>query len=232
MGSLKQFIEGFGHLFFPKVCITCDIALLKNEKTICYRCISQLEKARHTDFKNNEIINLFGGQVPIRYATVGFKYHKEGILQQLIFKLKYHHQKNIGYILGKQMGIALKGTVFQTVDLIIPVPLHPKRLRKRGYNQSEWIAKGLSEILEKEVCSDLLIRSVHTKSQTNKTRTERFANTQNIFSVRSNNYLDNKHILLVDDVLTTGSTLISCAKSLLERNKNIRLSIGCLAKAD
>lgn len=229
---MKNFVDGFVHLFFPKTCIICSITLLKNEKTICYRCISQLEKARHTDFQHNEIMHLFEGQIPIQYATAGFKYHKEGILQQLIFKLKYHHQKNIGYILGKQMGITLKDTVFQDVDTIIPVPLHPKRQRERGYNQSEWIAKGLGEILQKEVCTDFLIRSVHTKSQTSKTRTERFDNIHNVFSVTSNDLLNNKHILLVDDVVTTGSTLISCAKALQENSKNIQLSIGCLAKAD
>ncbi len=123
-------------------------------------------------------MHIFEGISPIYFATTGFQYHKSGVLQQLIFKLKYHHHREIGYILGKIMGEALENTDFQSVDYIIPVPLHPKKQQKRGYNQSEWIAKGIAKVLKKKVRTDVLIRQVNTASQTKKNRMQRYENVQ------------------------------------------------------
>lgn len=233
MNQLKTYIKGLIHLFFPHLCISCSNVLTHEEEELCYRCLSRLEPARYSDFEDNEIVQIFEGRVPIRYGTAGFKYHKEGILQRLIFQLKYHGHKKIGKILGAEMGFCLKNTEFQNIDYIIPVPLHPKRQRKRGYNQAEWIAKGLSLALNIRVNTDILHRQVHTSSQTKKNRIQRFENVQEIFKVMGKDEdIADKHILLTDDVITTGSTLEACANALISRFPSVKLSIACLAKAD
>ncbi len=232
MNRLKKYGNGLLHLFFPNICLTCKHPLLAEEKTVCYRCINSLEKSRYTDFKDNEIIEIFDGNVFVNYATAGFRYHKGGLLQKLIFQLKYHHHKEIGVILGREIGYDLENTEFTTVDAIIPVPLHPKKLRKRGYNQAEWIAKGLAEALQKEVRTDWLTRAVNTTSQTKKNRAERFTNMEQVFVANEQVNFANKHLLLVDDVVTTGSTLSGCAEALKKSANDVKISIVCLAKAD
>ncbi len=229
---LKKYIDAFLHLFFPNICLYCSNPLLESEETVCYRCISSLEVNRELDFRDNEVAHLFEGKVKINLATVGFRYHKKGILQKLIFQLKYHHHKEIGIILGREMTYALGNTEFSTVDYIIPVPLHPKKERKRGYNQSFFIAKEISEVLKKEVRTDILKRKTNTVSQTKKSRMERFENMENVFFITNGSTLEGKHILLIDDVVTTGSTLVNCAEILEKEVKNIQISIACLAKAD
>ncbi len=231
MKILRKYGNSLLHLFFPRVCIVCLHTLNSEEKTVCTRCISKIAPSRYADFKNNDIMHIFEGISPIHLATTGFQYHKSGVLQQLIFKLKYHHHKEIGYILGKIMGEALENTDFQSVDYIIPVPLHPKKQQKRGYNQSEWIAKGIGKVLKKKVRTDILTRQVNTASQTKKNRMQRYENVQNVF-VATSKLIAGNHILLVDDVVTTGSTLHACAEALLKKTKKIQISIACLAKAN
>lgn len=232
MKRLEKYATGLLHLLFPKTCLICSHPLLSQEKTVCYRCIAQLEPVRYADFKDNEIAHIFEGRIPIALATAGFHYHKGGILQKLIFQLKYHYHKEIGVILGKHAGYALENTPFTEIDLLIPVPLHPKKQRKRGYNQSEWIAKGFGEALNKPVRTDILKRIVHTDSQTRKSRLQRFDNVNKVFSAISCADIAGKHIALVDDVVTTGSTLTACADALRDKTKNVQISIICLAKAD
>ncbi|PVX52201.1 ComF family protein [Balneicella halophila] len=232
MRHIHRYIEGFTHLFFPDVCLTCSHPLLYGERTVCYRCISRLEPSRYNEYFDNEITHVFDGQVQIQYAFAGFHYHKEGLLQRLIFQLKYHHHKEIGVILGREIGYRLKDTVFENVDYLIPVPLHLKKKRKRGYNQSEHIARGIGEGLEKEVLTDVLIRKVHGVSQTRKSRMERFENMEKTFAVKAGEVLRGKHVLLIDDVVTTGSTLINCVRTLQESSQDLTVSIACLAKAD
>lgn len=232
MNILEKYGTGLLHLFFPKICLVCERSLLALEKTVCYRCINSLEKGRYTNFRDNEIIHIFEGSVFVKYATAGFRYHKGGLLQELIFQLKYHHHKEIGVILGREMGYQLENTEFSTIDAIIPVPLHPRKLRKRGYNQAEWIAKGIAEALDKDVQTDWLKRVVNTTSQTKKNRAERFTNMEEVFVVNKNINFANKHLLLVDDVVTTGSTLSGCAEALKKSADNVQISIACLAKAD
>lgn len=232
MRIIKDFINGFLHIFFPDVCLNCSEALSQQETKICYRCLSQLQPARYTNHEENEITRIFEGRIPITYATAGFIYHKEGILQHLIFLLKYHRHKDIGQILGREMGSLLQDSVFNEIDTIIPVPLHPKKQKKRGYNQAKWIAMGLSEMLNKSINTSSLLRTTHTASQTKKNRIERFENVQNIFKVMPQIDLTGKHILLVDDIITTGSTIESCANALLTHFPTLKISIACLAKAN
>ncbi len=229
---LKKYFDALLHLFFPAICLCCNRVLLEFEKTVCYRCICSLERNREHNFTDNEVTALFEGRVRIKMATTGFRYHKEGLLQRFVFQLKYHGHKEIGLILGKEMAFSLKNTPFATVDYIIPVPLHPKKEQKRGYNQSEYIARGISEVLERQLRLDILKRNINTSSQTKKSRLERFENMEDVFCIQNKEGLEANHILLVDDVVTTGSTLINCVEVLQKEIKNIEISIACLAKAD
>lgn len=223
--------DDFINLFYPNICQSCGNVLFKNEIAICSRCLYQIPK---TDFhlqKNNPVSILFWGRVKIEYASSYFTFAKGSKFQKLIHKLKYHHRTNIGVELGKQLAHQLRNSkFFDDVDLIVPVPLHPKKQKIRGYNQAEVIANGMKEIMKLEVNDTNLYRSVHTQSQTKKSKLERWENVDNIFKIHETNLFENKHILLVDDVVTTGSTLEACAQAILEA-KGSKVSIATLAYA-
>jgi len=219
------------NLFFPLTCAACGNYLYKNEKVICTSCLFQLPKTNFHFLEENPISELFFGRVKIESATAYFTFRKGSRFQKLIHKLKYNKQPEIGVELGKHFGhILMKSENYRDIDAIIPVPLHPKKKKIRGYNQSEMIAKGLVESMKTDLLIDVLIRKVHSESQTRKDKMERWLNVENVFALKSTENIDNKHILLVDDVITTGSTLESCAQCLLKAD-GIRISIACLAQA-
>jgi ComF family protein len=172
----------------------------------------------------NPVEQIFWGRVRIEQATSYFYYSKGSRYQRLIHDMKYQGKKWIGYELGKKMGTDLLETHYAEAHKIVPVPLHPKKLRKRGYNQSFWIAKGLSERLDIPVEPNNLYRKVNTRSQTKKSRFDRWQNLKNVFGVRVPDTFSYKHILLIDDIVTTGATLEACANSLAEI-KGCRISI-------
>ena len=178
----------------------------------------------------NPVSQLFWGRTKLEYATGFFTFSKGSKYQTMMHKFKYHGNKEIGYVLGKSFGNQLRNSVFNQIDVIIPVPLHKSKLKKRGYNQSEWIAKGLSESLHKPLDVKSFIRSVATETQTRKSRFERWRNVENIFKITKENNLRGKHVLLVDDVVTTGSTLEACANAIL-KIKDTKVSIATLAVA-
>lgn len=235
ISQLNRRISGiwgdFINLFYPNICQSCGNVLYKNEHAICSRCLHQIPK---TDFHlqiNNPVSILFWGRVKIEYASSYFTFAKGSKFQKLIHKLKYHYRTDIGIELGKQLAYQLKNSkFFDDVDLIVPVPLHPKKQKIRGYNQAEVIANGMSEIMKLEVNISNLYRSVHTQSQTRKSKLERWENVDNIFKLHESKLFEGKHILLVDDVVTTGSTLEACAQAILE-TKGSKVSIATLAYA-
>lgn len=217
------------HLFFPKICITCDTQLLISEKTICTQCRHDLPIVCYKKFKDNKIKNAFLGRIPIEKATSFLFYRKEGKTKKLIHALKYKGNQEIGVFIGDWFGnILKKSNEFKDIDCIIPVPLHPKKLKKRGYNQLTTFGLKLAEHLEKPYLENVLIRTSASKTQTFKQRFERFNNTSTKFSVPNLATLKNKHILLIDDVITTGATLESCCKELL-KSKNSKISIITMA---
>lgn len=227
--SGKYFYD-FVSLLFPKVCAACGINLADTEQSICTRCLYQLPTTNFHDDPENEVAKLFWGRVKIEKATSFYYYHKGSKFQKPIHQLKYKGQKHIGLDLGRIFGLHLKETGFNKTDLIIPVPLHYKKLKKRGYNQSEFIARGIAEGLEKPVSTDILYRAVYNPTQTNKSRFERWENVEGIFQCKKKEFLENKHVLLVDDVVTTGSTLEACAHT-ISGIKNTKVSIATLAVA-
>lgn len=230
MRKISQYLKDFFNLFFPDICVVCNSHLVNQEDLICTKCLYNLPKTNfHKDIEN-PVSQLFWGRAKIEYATAYFLFNKDSQYQNMMHKFKYHGNKELGSVLGKSFGNQLHNSFFNKIDMIIPVPLHKSKLRKRGYNQSEWIAKGISETLLKPMDVKSLIRTVATETQTRKSRFERWENVENIFKICNEKLLVGKHILLVDDVVTTGSTLEACANVLLEI-EGIKVSIATLAVA-
>jgi len=230
MNLFTQYLNDFFNLFFPDLCIVCNSHLVNQEELICTKCLYNLPKTNYHKEIENPVSQLFWGRTKVEYATGFFTFSKGSKYQGMMHKFKYHGNKEIGYVLGKSFGNQLRNSVFNQVDIIIPVPLHKSKLKKRGYNQSEWIAKGLSETIKKPLDIKSFIRSVATETQTRKSRFERWKNVEKIFKVTNENALKGYHILLVDDVVTTGSTLEACANAILEI-KDTKVSIATLAVA-
>ena len=184
----------------------------------------------HLDHQN-PVAQIFWGRVYLEQAGCWFIYNKSSRFMKILHRLKYEHRPAIGIALGKLYGYQLKHSgVYLLPDIIVPVPLHSKRKRKRGYNQSEMIARGLGIALDREVRTDLLVRTAKTQTQTNKSRSDRYENVRGKFRVQNSEELVNKHILLVDDVITTGATIEACAEELLAVN-GVKVSVGALAHA-
>ena len=230
MNLFTQYLNDFFNLFFPDLCIVCNSHLVNQEELICTKCLYNLPKTNYHKEIENPVSQLFWGRTKVEYATGFFTFSKGSKYQGMMHKFKYHGNKEIGYVLGKTFGNQLRNSVFNQIDIIIPVPLHKSKLKKRGYNQSEWIAKGLSETIKKPLDIKSFIRSVATETQTRKSRFERWKNVEKIFKVTNENALKGHHILLVDDVVTTGSTLEACANAILEI-KDTKVSIAALAVA-
>lgn len=218
-------------LFYPRVCAACGDFLMKDEETVCLKCRYLLPRTGYETFPDNPLSQTFIGRVNFHAVTACFFFSKQGKVQHLIHELKYKGNKDAGVFLGQQLGESIKNApMFQGIDYLIPVPLHPKRLRKRGYNQSEMIARGIFETTGIPVATQFLIRSVNTATQTRKSKDERYENVKDIFELHHAEELVGKHVLIIDDVLTTGATLESCAHQ-LEKVPGIIISAATAACA-
>lgn len=216
-------------LFFPNVCHLCGRPLVEGEQQICLHCLCRLHYAEDADPK--QVASIFIGQSEIREAGSYFRYEKGGLVQKLIHELKYYDNKELAYWLGRWAFMHFKeiGSSLCDVDVLLPIPLHKSRLRKRGYNQSEWIAKGISSILSLPVDTTSVVRQVKTETQTKRSVYDRWSNMQEVFVLRDGSNLIGKRVLLIDDVLTTGSTLNSCA-GVLSDISGVSLSAFTLAR--
>jgi ComF family protein len=229
--SVQELKRGFIHLFYPRICEGCNKPLLTAETILCLSCDAQLPQTAYHHIPDNETALRFAGRIPFSYATTFAYFTNEGLLQHLLHGLKYGGKKEIGYFLGTCLGNAIKSTGWANeIDLIIPVPLHPAKEAKRGYNQSLLIARGIGDVLQKPVAADVLIRTRDTESQTRKTRTERVDNMTAAFRLDEQQQLAGKHILICDDVLTTGATIEACALA-LQTAENIKISIATIGIA-
>ncbi len=216
------------NLFYPKVCAGCDALLLEGENVICTRCRHELPFTYHFLLHQNDALAKFYGKVPIEFAVAFLSYHKRGIAQEMIHKLKYKNRQEIGTVLGNWFSPDLKALFSDEVCQIIPVPLHKRRFRERGYNQITTFADALSSNLAIPVNDKLLFRTQYSKTQTKKNLLGRSELATNIFAVDLSQGISNCHYLLVDDVLTTGSTLIACANELI-KIPGAKISIVCIA---
>jgi len=224
-----KIIKDIFAVFFPETCLCCNENLLTNETIICLSCRHDLPLTNFSFEENNLIEKSFYGRIPLENATSLFYFFKKGNVQHLIHELKYKKQQQVGTFIGDWLGEQLaENHRFKTIDCIIPVPLHSKKLKKRGYNQVTTFGESLAKKLEIPYNPSILTRISSTKTQTKKLRLERWKNVQELFHVQNNLALENKHILLIDDVITTGATLEACYEA-LRHTKNLKISIACMA---
>ncbi|MDR0754245.1 MAG: ComF family protein [Prevotellaceae bacterium] len=224
-------VQYFLHLIYPDICEICNKYLVHGEKIICSDCRIDIPLTHNWNERGNSVEQIFWGRAPIVSAASYFFFARGSKYRILLHKLKYAGRYDIGITLGSWFGAELATCkIFADVDFIIPVPLHPKKQQSRGYNQSEKICNGLSESLKKPVDSKTVIRSEFTNTQTKKNRMERWRNVSNVFEIKNPEKLKDKHILLVDDVLTTGATLEACCNAILSKVE-CRISIATLAFA-
>lgn len=226
---LRQLFHAFVDLFYPNLCACCGQSLMQGEECICLSCYHDLPRTYFRDYTHNEAALRFWGKVRFERATAFYYFSKGTTFRKLLHNFKYHGAKEVGSYLGKKASEDLLLHHFMDgIDVIIPVPLHPQKEHKRGYNQSAWIAKGLSEGSGIPYSCSYTKRTIDNESQTHKNPYERHQNTQGIFEVLRAKDLEGKHILLVDDVLTTGSTLEACAHA-FHAVPGIKISIFALS---
>lgn len=231
MKTLPKYIKAFGSLFFPRLCVSCSNVLYSQEKCICTHCLAHLPLTHFTNEPGNKVEELFYGLVPCKNATALFYYEKGSRYQKLIHRFKYHHETDVGTVLGMYLGNELNNSRFSEIDAIVPVPLHKNKFAKRGFNQSEIIAEGVSRNFKKPIYSAVVERIADTRTQTHRTRFDRSQNVQNIFQVADVQKITGQHLLLIDDVVTTGATLESLAHILLEA-PGVKISIATLGYAN
>ncbi len=218
------------HFFFPNCCVVCQSKLLPTEQGVCLQCLYKLPKTNNFREPNNYGEILLAGRFPFERVASFCVFTEDGLLQSLIHEFKYNHKPYIAELLGILFGKDLLGSKFlEPIDIIVPVPLHPKKKLKRGYNQAEAFAKGLSQGTSLKMSVDELIRVIDNPTQTKLTKTQRWENVEGIFDVVNNAVFKNRHVLLVDDVITTGSTLEACAYALL-RCENVKISIATVGE--
>lgn len=227
-----RLLQDFLHLFFPDCCYSCQGILLAGERHICTACRANLPftNFHKLNLQDNPVCQKFFGKIPIRFGTAFLKFTKSGKVQRMLHQIKYQNKPELAQILGEWYGSQLQDTPLASqVQLLVPVPLHPKKLKIRGYNQSECFGKGLAKNLQLELAPNALVRNVATATQTKKSRVERWENVARVFEAKSD-VVKNKHILLVDDVITTGSTLEACGRTLLEAEA-LSVSVAAIAMA-
>ena len=226
-----SFIDDILSLFYPRLCAGCNKPLIAGEEQICLDCLADMPFTHFENIAENPIAKIFWGRATVTHATAFCHFNKGGKLQHMLHRLKYKGDKAIGHQLGSMFGYQLSlSPYFQEIDMIIPVPLHPKKERARGYNQSVVFGEGVAEQMQKPLVNNNLIRDIHTESQTRKGRFERWENVSGIFKVKDPEALQGKHLLLIDDVVTTGATLEACCQILLEI-PDVKVSIATLATA-
>lgn len=226
---MLQLIRNFFELFYPKTCCVCGTPLVGDEHEICTRCLLNLPEALSALGENNFVEKRFLGRVPTKHCTslLLFKHHND--TQKILHSIKYYGNTKLAITMGRQLGLHLnKSGLFDDVDLLMPVPLHRNKERRRGYNQSQLICEGIIQTFPRPIVSGNLIRTRHTESQTHKTRIERLDNMKGVFALKNPDELKGKHILLIDDVITTGATTEACWMA-LRSVEGVQISIASLA---
>ena len=227
--KLSNIANDINNLLIPRLCFGCNVRLYRGEQLLCTVCRNHLPLTEFDFQAENAVDRIFYGRTAIQKGAALLFYQENGIVQNLIHALKYKGQKQVGYFLGDWMGPLLKnGLPYGEIDMVIPVPLHRKKLRKRGYNQVEGFGKALARHLNAEYRSDLLIKTANSRTQTKKSRWYRWLGSQDLYRVVAPEALMKKHILLVDDVITTGSTLEACSLA-LQKAPGTRISIATMA---
>ena len=227
-----HFLKDFFYLFYPKICPNCKEQLLRNEKVICTFCRHDLPLTNFQSYTKNKITSIFLGRVSIEKAYSLLFFRKKSSTKNIIHELKYKGNEEIGVFFGNWLGEMLsENKEFSNVDFIIPVPIHSKKKEIRGYNQVTKFGQCLSKHLQISFIEDVLVRKSSTKTQTLKARFERFNDAETKFSLTDNTIFKNKHVLIIDDVITTGATLEACSMALL-KTSGLKISILTMAYTD
>lgn len=227
-----RFVRHVADLFYPRLCVACQAPLLLHEQIVCLRCRIALPRTDFGLYPDNPVARKFWGKIPVEGAVAMLHFHKGSKVQSMMHALKYHQRKDVGILLGQLLGYYLhQHHLFTRADYISIVPLHANKLRLRGYNQCAVIGAGLSEVLKIPLLEDLIERTTFTSTQTKKSRIERWNNVKDVFTVHAPERVHHKHVLLIDDVITTGSTLEACASHLIAL-PNTKVSIAAVAYAE
>jgi ComF family protein len=230
MIGLKEIKDSFLHFLYPKICSGCGSDLLNEETVLCMHCIADLPETKFEHHGGNPVEKLFRGRLQLAHATAQYYFTKESLMQRLMHLFKYKGNKELGIQLGRMMGNSLRESGRFNIDALIPLPLFPEKERRRGYNQATLLCEGIRESMHVPVLSHVVSRPQHTESQTRKGRIERWKNIEGKFELVDAASICNKHLLLIDDVITTGATLEACGAVLLSAG-NVQLSLATLCIA-
>lgn len=226
----SELFNNLADLFAPRSCAGCGKPIPRGVKFLCPQCAWEMPATGYCRAHDNPVFRKLSGMFGFEQAGSLFFYSPHSRYSSIIHHMKYHGRWKYSLRLGNMLGNELvEGGMYESVDIIIPIPLHVRRKLKRGYNQTEYIAHGIAERLNKQVETGCVKRRRHNPSQTKNRRAERWENVENIFEVRNTESLEKKHILLVDDVLTTGATLISCAETIHKAVPSCRISVATVA---
>jgi ComF family protein len=216
------------HLAFPHICEGCGSDIVEEDHYLCIQCLSKLPETHFERYPDNPAEKIFWGRLPITAAASKYYFTKGAVLQHLLHQFKYRGQQRLGFYLGQLMGsMFINNPRFQHVTALVPLPLFSEKERQRGYNQALILCEGISYVWQRPIIKDAVIRATATESQTRRTRVERWQNMENRFELKNAAAFTNQHLLLVDDVVTTGATLESCGRAILEV-ENTQLSIATL----
>jgi ComF family protein len=227
--TIQSYLNDFTQLVYPHYCEGCGSDVLANEQLLCTQCFLNLPATNFQNIPDNTIEKMFYGRLSIVAATASYYFTKESLLQHLMHQLKYKNNKQVGVYLGMQLGKHIKeSNRFNDIDVIIPLPLTAKRAFTRGYNQAALICDGIAEVLQKPIIETAISRTVFTETQTANNRIDRLENINGAFTIENESLINDRHILLVDDIITTGATLEACAQ-LIIKHKPKALSIATVA---
>jgi ComF family protein len=231
MRLLTELKESLLHLTFPHSCAGCGTDVIDKEHSLCLRCLYALPKTGFHPLEGNPVEKLFWGRLSLEAATTHLYFTKGSLVQRLMHRFKYRGDKALGTYLGRLLGAGLQeGHRFAGIDGLVPLPLFPAKERRRGFNQAAVLCGGIAEVLQKPVYQNHIIRKAATESQTKKNRSDRWQNVEGRFELKTANELSGKHLLLVDDVVTTGATLEACGRAMLQQG-SIGLSVAALCTA-
>ena len=230
MIHLKEIKDSFLHLLFPHLCAGCGSDILNEESVLCMRCIDAMPETNFEIYPNNPVEKTFWGRLPLVGATAQFYFAKESLMQHLMHQFKYKRNKELGLQLGRIMGEQIKKSGRFEADALIPLPLFPAKEKRRGYNQATLLCEGMAKAMNIPVLDKVIIRPQHTETQTKRGRIERWKNMEGKFFLSNQAAIRNKHLLLVDDVITTGATLEASGNELLKA-EGVRLSVATLCVA-
>ena len=214
---IKAWYEALVHVFYPSLCYGCNNELIQGDQYICLQCQTEMGRTYFESIRDNPVEKLFWGRADIQCAASTFYYIDKTPLQQIVHHIKYRQEKELGIHMGKIMGI--HGTEFFTefeTELCIPMPLHPKKEYKRGYNQASLLCEGIFKQTGIPYNEKALVRNENTRTQTKKSRIERWKNVASVFDVIEPSIINDKHVVVVDDVITTGASTEACVNMLLQ----------------